>query len=146
MKWEVSNFKLLNSNFRATHTGFEPVISAVTGRRPLQAGPIGRKQKRRYRDSNSRSACFADTPRTKRISAVIKSSWTDSNCRSTVCKTDAFAARPQDDAFKKSGRPGTRTPKRQAPAVFKTVSSSSRMSSRSGFRHQGSGFRARRGT
>jgi len=27
---------------QATHTGFEPVISAVTGRRPLQAGPMGR--------------------------------------------------------------------------------------------------------
>ena len=27
--------------FLATHTGFEPVISAVTGQRPLQAGPMG---------------------------------------------------------------------------------------------------------
>ena len=41
-KGEISNFLLLNSNFLATHTGFEPVISAVTGQRPLQAGPIGR--------------------------------------------------------------------------------------------------------
>ena len=30
---------------QATHTGFEPVISAVTGRRPLQAGPMGRNIK-----------------------------------------------------------------------------------------------------
>jgi hypothetical protein len=29
---------------QATHTGFEPVISAVTGQRPLQAGPMGRKR------------------------------------------------------------------------------------------------------
>jgi hypothetical protein len=26
----------------ATHTGFEPVISTVTGWRPLQTGPMGR--------------------------------------------------------------------------------------------------------
>ena len=26
---------------QATHTGFEPVISAVTGQRPLLAGPMG---------------------------------------------------------------------------------------------------------
>jgi hypothetical protein len=27
---------------QATHTGFEPVISAVRGQRPLLAGPMGR--------------------------------------------------------------------------------------------------------
>ena len=27
---------------QATHTGFEPVISAVTGQRPLLTGPMGR--------------------------------------------------------------------------------------------------------
>ncbi len=65
----LTPYRLLLKVFLATHTGFEPVISAVTGQRPLQAGPMGRKQQRRYRDSNSLSACFADTPRTKRISA-----------------------------------------------------------------------------
>ena len=41
-KCEISNFSLRNSDFLATHTGFEPVISAVTGQRPLLAGPMGR--------------------------------------------------------------------------------------------------------
>ena len=40
-KCEISNFSLRNSNFLATHTGSEPVISAVTGQRPRQAGSMG---------------------------------------------------------------------------------------------------------
>ncbi len=28
---------------KATHTGFEPVFSAVTGQRPLLAGPMGQR-------------------------------------------------------------------------------------------------------
>ena len=33
-----------HGQLQATHTGFEPVISAVTGQRPLQAGPMGQKR------------------------------------------------------------------------------------------------------
>ncbi len=67
---QTRDSRLKTQDFLATHTGFEPVISAVTGQRPFQAGPMGQLSQRRYRDSNSLSACFADTPRTKRISAV----------------------------------------------------------------------------
>ncbi len=50
----------------ATHTGFEPVISTVTGWRPLQTGPMGRVislLQRHHRDSNSLKMFCRHLPR-----------------------------------------------------------------------------------
>jgi hypothetical protein len=78
-----------------------------------------RIKQRRYRDSNSLSACFADTPRTKRISATFSSPG-----RTRTAGTDAqrwsrlFVKQKPSPlghgtiCFNQGGRPGTRTPKR----------------------------------
>ena len=57
----------------ATHTGFEPVISTVTGWRPLQTGPMGRVvvfvRCRGTIEIRTRSRCFADIFRATRTGA-----------------------------------------------------------------------------
>jgi hypothetical protein len=58
---------------KATHTGFEPVISTVTGWRPLQTGPMGRVVRcstpRGTIEIRTRSRCFADIFRAIRTGA-----------------------------------------------------------------------------
>ena len=40
---KINERRFSKTNIQATHTGFEPVFSAVTGQYPLQTGPMGQK-------------------------------------------------------------------------------------------------------
>ena len=117
----------------ATHTGFEPVISTVTGWRPLQTGPMGRVVllfQRHHRDSNSPKMFCRHLPR--------HTDW----CRSLKSSTGRI--RTVDPLFVRQvpsplghrtvvcfveRRPWDSNPQVLRPAVFKTASSPIRVTS-----------------
>lgn len=104
---------------QATHTGFEPVLSAVTGQRPLQAGPMGRK-----RSNCERAVCstqLVNSLAPLKADARCLSSSSPGRTR-TVDRLDVSQL-PSPLGHRTinlipSGRPGTRTPKRGSASCF----------------------------
>jgi hypothetical protein len=116
----------------ATHTGFEPAISTLTGWRPLQTGPMGRVMslQRHHRDSNSLKMFCRHLPR--------HTDW----CRSF--ESSPGRIRTVDPLFVRQvpsplghrtmllfveRRPWDSNPQVFRPAVFKTASSPIRVTS-----------------